>query len=74
MSRNRRYNPYRDQSYKKDFETENKIDLDDKNEVATDKEVDPIEALMSDKKTLEDIEGLLSRKYLKSRCRNSLKE
>lgn len=58
MSRNRRYNPYRDQSYKKDFETENKIDLDDENEAATDKKVDPIDALMSDEKTLEDIEGL----------------
>ena len=58
MSRNRRYNPYRDQSYKKDFETNDKIDLDDENEAAADKKVDPIDALMSDKKTLEDIEGL----------------
>ena len=54
MSRNKRYNPY-----KKETDMP-KIDLDDKNEIAADKEAERIETekAVNDEKVLEDTESL----------------
>lgn len=57
MSRNRRYNPYRKET------DAPKIDLDDKNEIAADKEAErrETEAAVNDKTVIEDMELLQER-------------